>query len=80
MQTDEMSAGQAKMEATSDQPEWYELLDSAREEIMDATHMLLDYPRTIKGGRMVSMSPTRRQAVAMLEAAVESIKKAMEQV
>ncbi len=80
MQTDAMSAGQAKMEATSDQPEWYELLDSAREEIMDATHMLLDYPRTIKGGHMVSMSPTRRHAVAMLVSAVESIKKAMEQV
>lgn len=82
MQTDygEMSVGQAKKEATCDQPEWYEWCDLAREDIMDATHMLMDYPRVVKGGRLVSQAPRRNQARELLQGAIESLQRALEQV
>lgn len=62
------------------EPEYYELLDQAREEILDAMHLLLNPPRVLKGGRYISMSPKRIQArlaiaeaIRMLEAAKEMV-------
>lgn len=73
----DLTAAQAKRDATQDQPEWFELLDSARDEISDATLAVLGHARTVVNGKLKSMSPHRELALDLLRSAVKSIQKAM---
>lgn len=77
MPEDTLTAGTARQEATQDEPEWFELLDSAREEISDATLAVLGHARTVVDGKLKSMSPYREMALSLLESARESIRIAM---
>lgn len=64
----------------TDEPEWYERLDSARDEIKDASTALLGEPRAYVDGRLVSQSPYREMALELLRSAAESIRIVMEEV
>jgi len=77
---DDMLPGEARRDATQDEPEWYERLDQAVDEVRDATRMLLGWGRCVKAGQSISMAPRRAEARQMLESAMENIRKAMEEV
>ncbi len=77
---DELTAGQARREATQDEPEWHERLDSARDEISDAMTAVLGHGRAVVGGKLKSTSPYREMAIELLRSARESIRLAMEEI